>query len=211
MLMVAERIPTSADTCPIISWYLSMVMSFTAVSVFLSVIVLNLYEKSKNAKTQRRIPYFIRLIALDYLAVIFGIKHNHREYYSLAIKDKNSQNTNRTHQENEHALFRNISNEFKQRKKQDAIAKNATSIWKKRSKIQRFEKKELQLKREYKEESAKMNVSYEWLFLSLVVDRIIFWLFTITTIICYVTTLFVYPFILQPSKNEDYNLWATSK
>lgn len=177
-------------------------MSFTGISVFLSVIVLNIYEKSKNTKSMtHRLPYFIRLIILDYLASFFGIKNNEKNFFELMMRDsKNYQSFSKL--EIEQDLFNNISNDLKQRKRQLDDKKNATSIWRKRSKIQRYEQKEIELKRQIKEENLKLYYSFEWLHLSLVIDRIIFWIFTTTTIICYIITLFIMPFVIQPNKYE---------
>ena len=75
-----------------------------------------------------------------------------------------------------------------------------------KQRLKRIEKYESQIKRQLDDEKLKLYYSYEWLYLSLVIDRVLFWIFTFTTCVAYLLTLFVYPFLIQPNKNESFEI-----
>ena len=194
-----------------------MVMSFTGISVFLSVIILNLYEKSKNTKSKYRLPYFVRLIFLDFLAKKFGIKKDEKTFFQMMANDLKNIHTTSTkaRRETQDQLFINITNDLKKNKLHTMMTTNYVNsppnLRKKnflndKQRLKRIEKYESQIKRQLDDEKLKLYYSYEWLYLSLVIDRVLFWIFTFTTCVAYLLTLFVYPFLIQPNKNESFEI-----
>ena len=180
-------------------------MSFCGVSVFFSVTVLNLYEKSRNTESQYRLPDLVRWLIIDVCADRLGIKRDEKNFLNMLTNDPRYDDSNNSLSENnnEKDLFNNIAVDLNKMKQPENLKRKKSSIWKKRSEIRRFEKKKAELNDRFKNENLKLHCSYEWLFLSLVIDRIIFWLFTFFTIIAYVIILFIYPVMLQPNKNKE--------
>jgi hypothetical protein len=183
-----------------------MVMSFCGVSVLFSVTVLNLYEKSRNTKSQYRLPYLVRWLIIDICADRLGIKRDEKNFLDMLTNDPryDDSNNNSRIDSTEKDFFNNIAAGLNKMNHTNELKLRASSVWKKKSQIRRFERKRAELNDQFKNENLKLHYSHEWLFLSLVIDRIIFWLFTLFTIIAYVIILFIYPVILQPDKNEDF-------
>ncbi|CAF1686563.1 unnamed protein product [Rotaria magnacalcarata] len=75
MLMVAEKVPATSDTVPIIGIYLTIVMSLTSISVIMAVIVANLYQQAAMCTSdQHRAPAWLTKVALIYLPSIFRME-----------------------------------------------------------------------------------------------------------------------------------------
>ncbi|CAF4925217.1 unnamed protein product, partial [Rotaria sp. Silwood1] len=71
MLMVAEKVPATSDTVPIIGIYLTIVMSLTSISVIMAVIVANVYQHAAMCTNQKhRAPQWLIKFALTYLSSI---------------------------------------------------------------------------------------------------------------------------------------------
>ncbi|CAF4554926.1 unnamed protein product, partial [Rotaria magnacalcarata] len=65
MLMVAEKVPATSDTVPIIGIYLTIVMSLTSISVIMAVIVANVYQQAAMcASENHRAPQWLIKFAL---------------------------------------------------------------------------------------------------------------------------------------------------
>lgn len=115
MLMVAEKVPATSETVPIISRitlfifessiksfvllklnklfrlkgiYLTIVMSFTSISVIMAVIVTNVQENTKNCTANRRtrLPKMIRLLFLNKLAKYLGMDKHGKEILKNLVK-----------------------------------------------------------------------------------------------------------------------------
>ncbi|CAF0782083.1 unnamed protein product [Adineta ricciae] len=75
MLMVAEKVPATSDTVPIIGIYLTIVMSLTSISVIMAVIVANLYQQAAMCTSEKhRAPRWLRKLALKYLPPLLGMR-----------------------------------------------------------------------------------------------------------------------------------------
>ncbi|CAF1415569.1 unnamed protein product [Adineta ricciae] len=75
MLMVAEKVPATSDTVPIIGIYLTIVMSLTSISVIMAVIVANLYQQAAMCTSEKhRAPRWLRQLALKYLPPFLGMR-----------------------------------------------------------------------------------------------------------------------------------------
>jgi hypothetical protein len=87
MLMVAEKVPATSEIVPIISIYLTIVMSFTSLSVIMSVIVSHIHEKSKTCISKdQRLPKIMKLIFITYLAKIFRMEKSAKQLLKTIIK-----------------------------------------------------------------------------------------------------------------------------
>ncbi|CAF0833971.1 unnamed protein product [Rotaria sordida] len=71
MLMVAEKVPATSDTVPIIEIYLTIVMSLTSISVIMAVIVANLYQQAAMCTSKKhRAPQWLIKFALTKVSSI---------------------------------------------------------------------------------------------------------------------------------------------
>ncbi|CAF4983430.1 unnamed protein product, partial [Rotaria sp. Silwood1] len=84
MLMVAEKVPATSDTVPIIGIYLTIVMSLTSISVIMAVIVANVYQQAAMCTSEKhRAPrWLINLHGYIFgmLLIIIGIVIQILEY-----------------------------------------------------------------------------------------------------------------------------------
>ncbi|XP_074653007.1 neuronal acetylcholine receptor subunit alpha-10-like [Tubulanus polymorphus] len=73
MLLIAEEVPATSESVPLIGIYLTTVMTMTSVSVILAVLVINVYNKGYKF---REVPPWLRTIILKYLSAIMCMKHD---------------------------------------------------------------------------------------------------------------------------------------
>ena len=68
--------------------YLTIVMSFTSVSVLMAVIVTNIHEKTKNCTESKktRLPEFIRYLFLKKIARCLGMEKHGKQLLKHMIK-----------------------------------------------------------------------------------------------------------------------------
>ena len=87
MLMVAEKVPATSEIVPIISIYLTIVMSFTSISVMMAVFVTNIHEKTKTCTTKaHRVPRIIRHLCMNHLAKFLGMKSSSKRIFKIVLK-----------------------------------------------------------------------------------------------------------------------------
>ncbi|KAL5011028.1 hypothetical protein ScPMuIL_013333 [Solemya velum] len=65
MLLIAEEVPATSESVPLIGIYLCVVMTLTSVSVIMAVMVINLYNRGMKT---RRAPPWIRTLILKWLS-----------------------------------------------------------------------------------------------------------------------------------------------
>lgn len=175
--MVAEKVPTTSETVPIISIYLTIVMSFTSLSVIMAVFVTNLNEKTRHSFSKKnRMPKIMRDIFFKRLAKILGIKKEARNLLKKMIKlNKNQKNKYASNQIDDFYL----------------TSKNKSYCSKKTIEMN------LELMSDY--------FSYEYALAALILDRIFFILYGSFIVLSYVMTLFVFPFLIQPPSKKLFN------
>ncbi|CAF0787162.1 unnamed protein product [Didymodactylos carnosus] len=75
MLMVAEKVPATSDTIPIIGIYLTIVMSLTSISVIMAVVVSNIHSQAAICTTERhKAPAWLVDLALVKLPRLLKMK-----------------------------------------------------------------------------------------------------------------------------------------
>lgn len=220
MLMVAEKVPTTSETVPIISIYLTIVMSFTSLSVIMAVIVTNLNEKTKHQfSKENRIPKFVRQIFFKRLARFLGINKQARDLLKKMIKKNKSQNDDIELKTWQRSLNKNIiesediwlkneieMNDFKEleslnKKKVEKCSQNP-GFSKNFNSVDRLP---CQLKEKIPTNSDTMSnyFAYEYALAALILDRIFFCLYASFIILSYFITLFLFPFLLQPQNRPQ--------
>lgn len=184
MLMVAEKVPTTSETVPIISIYLTIVMSFTSFSVIMAVFVTNLNEKTRHHfSNQNRMPKIMRDIFFKRLGKILGIKKEARNLLKKMIKLNK-------HKENKWIL--NDMDDFYLTTKNNSKGINKCHL-------EKTIQMNLELMSDY--------FSYEYALAALILDRIFFCLYGTFIVLSYILTLFVFPFLIQPqSKISLHNI-----
>ncbi|XP_048780699.1 neuronal acetylcholine receptor subunit alpha-10-like isoform X2 [Ostrea edulis] len=73
MLLIAEEVPATSESVPLIGIYLCVVMTMTSLSVIMAVIVINLYNRGHKTK---RAPVWLRVVTLVWLSKIMFLKHD---------------------------------------------------------------------------------------------------------------------------------------
>lgn len=73
MLLIAEEVPATSESVPLIGIYLCVVMTMTSLSVIMAVIVINLYNKGHKTK---RAPAWLRILTLGWLSKLMFLKHD---------------------------------------------------------------------------------------------------------------------------------------
>ncbi|CAF0781750.1 unnamed protein product [Didymodactylos carnosus] len=88
MLMVAEKVPATSDTIPIIGIYLTIVMSLTSISVIMAVVVSNIYSQAAMCTTERhKAPSWLINLALIKLPPILKMKEKVKAVLSQKVGD----------------------------------------------------------------------------------------------------------------------------
>ncbi|CAF2829413.1 unnamed protein product [Rotaria sp. Silwood2] len=86
MLMVAEKVPATSDTVPIIGIYLTIVMSLTSISVIMAVIVANVYQQAAMCTSERhRAPQWLIKFALMYMSPLLHMQDKVKAILSQKI------------------------------------------------------------------------------------------------------------------------------
>ncbi|VDN58048.1 unnamed protein product [Dracunculus medinensis] len=88
VLTIAEKIPETSDSVPLIGIYLSMVMGMTSISVVMTVMVLNFHHRGPYCRT---VPPWIRFSVLGKLRKILKmqLKHNANNNNDILSADEN--------------------------------------------------------------------------------------------------------------------------
>ncbi|GAB1603731.1 neuronal acetylcholine receptor subunit alpha-10-like [Argonauta hians] len=73
MLLIAEQVPATSESVPLIGIYLCLVMTMTSVSVIMAVMVINLYNRGMKT---RRAPKWLRKLVLEFASSPLKMKHD---------------------------------------------------------------------------------------------------------------------------------------
>lgn len=103
LLLVAEMMPRTSEEVPLIGQYYAATMFMISISTAMNVFVLNINEKGGLVHA-REVPRWLRVIALEYLAVVFWVtpcpcarmkkkSRTQHEHHELRYKPVNNQNT----------------------------------------------------------------------------------------------------------------------
>lgn len=214
--MVAEKVPTTSETVPIISVYLTIVMSFTSVSVIMAVVVTNLNEKTKHQFTQEnRMPKFMRQIFFKGFGKFLGIKRQARDLLKKMVKFKNPIEDNkevrslhcyshfdRNNLDTDEIWIKSEIDDLKDlglNKNYKYSNYNANPGCSKNFEL--IEKNEYQIGKriEMNSEILSNYFAYEYALAALILDRIFFCFYASFILLSYFITLIVFPFLVQPS------------
>ncbi|XP_023930643.1 neuronal acetylcholine receptor subunit alpha-10 isoform X1 [Lingula anatina] len=77
MLRIAENVPATSHSVPLISVYLTTVMTMTSVSVILGVLMINLFQRGVKVRTA---PKWVKTLALTYLAKLLRMEGDIRDF-----------------------------------------------------------------------------------------------------------------------------------
>ncbi|CAD5112096.1 DgyrCDS1336 [Dimorphilus gyrociliatus] len=86
MLLIAEEVPATSESVPLIGIYLTTVMTMTSVSVIMAVLVINLYNRGAKAK---RAPKWLKVIVLNWICRFLRMTHDiERIAQSIRLKEE---------------------------------------------------------------------------------------------------------------------------
>jgi hypothetical protein len=177
----------------------------------MAVIILYIHQKSKRPNA-RRLPEFLRKIFIEKIAFYLGLtkqvdalikrleKREKNLMVNRSIGDFSLVNENLSQSENETEL---VDIWRLQNTKKEVLKKsneNPTRFMKHKS-TQQDRKSTKSIKK--KKDSLSHLISHEWLLFSLVLDRFFFYIFITLTVLSYLTTLYIFPTLIQMDKTES--------
>ncbi|CAI4226524.1 unnamed protein product [Auanema sp. JU1783] len=232
VLAIAEKMPETSDSMPLIGIYLTVVMGMTSVSVVMTVLVLNFHHRGPFNEP---IPYWVRVMILERLRKILRMKLPspadstninsiycpnggsimRRKSVRVAMDDMKNEVINEMGPD----LLLNGGNEAAlncQRKRTDSlqvpgqteVILDGNGITRKRRRsneeVQTKLIKTLQvlIRRQQKEDDSE-KMANEWRQVAQVIDRLLFWIFLVATVMITSILLVFIPAIYRPSKEFE--------
>lgn len=199
------KVPDSGEAIPILSVYLTAVMSLTSISIIVAVLITNIHEKSKG-NGHSRLSKHMRHIFIDNLAKYLGFAD---AVGKIMYIESSVQQTSLD-------LFTSLATDLGQLKNKSSVKRcrhekektdkfskrsNWSPLWRLPSSASGSEC------RDYDKAHSDLAalVAYEYELLSLVLDTIFFYLYVLLTLVSYFVTLLVIPFFLQRDKEINVN------
>ena len=195
MLLIAENIPATSETVPLIVIYLTTTMSLTSISIILTVLLSRLHNASNYVPVMSRSFYhFMTRKAAFMVGMSDTVKrYEHQTKINQdnkAFKKKKTQDVKLTEtiDKNEKSYQGDENHERTQCKNniyQHLIIshKNSNHHHKDDELTKNIKKLRTEVKTLLSKDSEESNlVSNEWKLVALIVDRLLFWLFFIVTL-----------------------------
>uniref|UniRef100_A0A7E4ZU22 Nicotinic acetylcholine receptor subunit n=1 Tax=Panagrellus redivivus TaxID=6233 RepID=A0A7E4ZU22_PANRE len=206
VLAIAEKMPETSDAMPLIAVYLTIVMGMSSVSVVMTVMVLNFHHRGPF---NQPIPPWIRRLVLQRLKRILGMKLTH------PLSSQNGSCT-RNGSLNSNGVLRRMSSrlqlddfvisnavtdprkDFFMETEQIAIDHPGDSVLRKKARklnelhTRLIKTLEFLIKRQEVEDHS-LKLANEWRQVAQVIDRLLFWIFLVLTIVITAILLLVVP------------------
>ncbi|ELT91068.1 hypothetical protein CAPTEDRAFT_159244 [Capitella teleta] len=216
MLLIAEEVPATSESVPLIGVYLTTVMTLTSTSVIMAVMVINLYNR--GGKTTHP-PVWIQKLVLDGLARVFcmnfdldklvkGMEMVSKLYCRSKLANHKAEggaegggNGYAMHQQKE-------STEIEEDDEEEVWVRRESQKKKDEPQAERVPLRNMSVcRRTVNEESCKKlkaladrkKVIVEWQSIATVIDRILFWIFLLGTVVAYLIIL-----VLVPNSKPEY-------
>uniref|UniRef100_A0A1I8EBD2 Uncharacterized protein n=1 Tax=Wuchereria bancrofti TaxID=6293 RepID=A0A1I8EBD2_WUCBA len=217
VLAVAEKMPETSDSIPLIGIYLTIIMLLTSISVIMTVMVLNFHHRGPF---DRPIPEWVRVLVLQKLRYFLKMHIQHRLSNRDGLFVLNGQQGRICSRKIIDLKLRNKLEDQLVRLKETEfvnIDKHLTARRTKRSidlQVRLHMLLQTFLKRQETNELYQMLTS-EWRQVAHVIDRLLFWVFLICTLIITVILLVIIPIRYRSSddfldENFDWNHRTTN-
>ncbi|XP_064608588.1 neuronal acetylcholine receptor subunit alpha-10-like isoform X2 [Liolophura sinensis] len=216
MLAIAENLPETSEFVPLISIYLTIVMSLTSLSVIMTVFVLNLHHRGPS---KQAVPVWLRNIFLGRMARLLCLpagEPTYRDYYSgdtaqflrkVSLKMTIENMAQELKDDLENGMADTLldqsglpfSNEKQESRTNSTLtsdhyrrtnSKNPRNVSKTNEEILRALKRLIE---KHDREDHEYEIIQEWRKVAQVVDRILFWIFLTGTLVSTLTVLVIAP------------------
>ncbi|KAL6731984.1 hypothetical protein Aduo_002796 [Ancylostoma duodenale] len=230
VLAIAEKMPETSDSMPLIGIYLMVVMGMTSVSVVMTVLVLNFHHRGPFNEP---VPEWARVLILQRLRKLLHMKLSHTEIDSNSKKKVSvCSNTDMMRRLSVRVAIDDMRNEIINEIGPDLLnggsavaepprleallldvphtnlAVDRNGVTRKRPRhednLQAKLLKTLQiLIRRQESEDASERMAIEWRQVAQVLDRLLFWVFLVATVIITFVLLLLIPAMHRSSYEED--------
>lgn len=204
MLLIAENIPATSETVPLIVIYLTTTMSLTSISIILTVLLSRLHNASNYAPVMSRTFYnFMTRKAAFMVGMSDTVKRYENQtkmYNNKVLKKKKLQDkkliesVKKNERLNQEGDNRQERIQCKNNYQHFVISQNNLSHYRDDDLTKNIKKLRTEVKTLLSKDSEECNlVSNEWKLVALIVDRLLFWLFFIVTFSSSTFLLFILP------------------
>uniref|UniRef100_A0AC34F2X1 Uncharacterized protein n=1 Tax=Panagrolaimus sp. ES5 TaxID=591445 RepID=A0AC34F2X1_9BILA len=204
VLAIAEKMPETSDSVPLIEIYLTVVMGMSSISVVMTVVVLNFHHRGPF---NRPVPRWLRRVVLEKLRAFLGIQLNYNQYSSTNGAIPNSVSSNgilrrmSTRMQVDDIVLGNsmieANKDLFQETELISIENGESVLRKKAKKLNDLHSKllktlEMLIKRQEVDDFSQ-KIAHEWRQVAQVIDRFLFWIFLILTVVITTVLLLVIP------------------
>ncbi|KAK2164106.1 hypothetical protein LSH36_68g00000, partial [Paralvinella palmiformis] len=193
LLLVAENVPKTSEYVPLLGIYLTLVMTMTAMSIFISVMVLNLHHRDPN----RPVPPWLRHLSYDVLANIVCARNIPPTYQSGSSSTYQLQEmTNRMegiNSESNDILLQNVQNIDGGRVRGDEWSLVKRNTIDKRLLLEEILKHLSQITGKLKDNEEQDSLQGEWKAVAMILDRFFLLIFVLLVVISSLVLLYIYP------------------
>uniref|UniRef100_A0A914YT91 Uncharacterized protein n=1 Tax=Panagrolaimus superbus TaxID=310955 RepID=A0A914YT91_9BILA len=212
VLAIAEKMPETSDSVPLIEIYLTVVMGMSSISVVMTVVVLNFHHRGPF---NRPVPIWLRRVVLEKLRAFLGIQLNYNQYSSTNGAIPNSVSSNgilrrmSTRMQVDDIVLGNsmieANKDLFQETELISIENGESVLRKKAKKLNDLHSKllktlEMLIKRQEVDDFSQ-KIAHEWRQVAQVIDRFLFWIFLVLTVVITTVLLLVIP-IYHRSRDE---------
>lgn len=214
MLAIAEKMPETSESIPLLGIYLTAVMAITSISVVMTVIVLNFHYRGPSRK---EVPPWLRHIVLDRSLTSCCIKHPRnysvrRNHYPDAVHHRDTDSDLRpleafrltvegvNVEDRSKAELLDMSSSESINNPTDVTRNNSSAPRHRRCRCgssKRVQDEVLRtlrylLEKQEREDRMTRTVN-EWRQMALVIDRVLFWIFLVITAVSSICFLVIIP------------------
>ncbi|MFH4976710.1 hypothetical protein AB6A40_003419 [Gnathostoma spinigerum] len=211
VLAIAEKMPETSDSMPLIAIYLTIVMGMTSVSVVMTVMVLNFHHRGPfNSPVPRKMKHLV----LERLRPFLRMKPPH---ITVAERNENRNLNELIRSASMKIAMEQLDEESKECDQQYVVIKDSPSVDPCEKSLIRLRKLrstrlqarllkalEMVLKKQQEEEEAQA-LADEWKQVAQVFDRLLFWIFLVCTLILTMVLLVIIPVCHRLSSTDAFD------
>uniref|UniRef100_A0A914DII9 Uncharacterized protein n=1 Tax=Acrobeloides nanus TaxID=290746 RepID=A0A914DII9_9BILA len=216
MLAIAEKMPETSDSVPLIGMYLTAVMTLTSCSVILTVMILNFHHRGPFNKP---VPKWARSLVLDKLRRLLRMKLEPVIIGDYSLSGVTSNGVIRrisTRLDSNDFILSNLNHEAENQLHEtteflglDTSGGDAAVIRKKKKKMSELHQQLLRtlqslMKKQDGEDKGQMK-AHEWRQVAQVIDRLFFWIFLIATASITCLLLVIIPYVYHSNESDEFD------
>uniref|UniRef100_A0A914RZ08 Uncharacterized protein n=1 Tax=Parascaris equorum TaxID=6256 RepID=A0A914RZ08_PAREQ len=190
VLAIAEKMPETSDSMPLIGIYLTVVMAMTSVSVVMTVMVLNFHHRGPF---NQAVPKWVHRLVLNRLRRALCMRSPYTSWNENGFCSANGMtktvSTGLAMDDFNVDSFEELDNQFLQMQETELVnVDNAATVRKKS-----YRPNELHLRLLKTLQDIYQTLANEWRQVAQVIDRLLFWVFLVCTVIITLILLIIIP------------------